>query len=211
MKTSQVPAKDVRTPGFSDTVEPSIPSPVRGECGRLGAPLRCQGVCTVSKRPARAGFRQRAFPRRSDAACATASSGSAAPRSRPDPGKPALSESATRHAIAPTTDPRSSLSSRYRPGRTQPRRNTATPPKGIAAQVEPFKKGMSRARSAVVTHIGDGCRAAGFLPIAMSPRPRPQVVRFIDFCHRLLALPGCSPCSSSPAAFALRCWVKRLC
>ena len=43
----------------------------------------------------------------------------------------------------------------------------------------------------MVTHIGDGCRAAGFLPIAMPPSLRHSVdsgrLRSIDFCHRLLS------------------------
>ena len=41
-------------------------------------------------------------------------------------------------------------------------------------------------RSAVVTHIGDGCRAAGFLPIAMPPSLRHSVDLRSTPIYRLL-------------------------
>ena len=46
------------------------------------------------------------------------------------------------------------------------------------------------AERAVVTHIGDACRAAGFFPIAMALKctklDRSGRAKSADFCHRLL-------------------------
>ena len=95
---------------------------------------------------------------------------------------------------------------KYRPGRrlgrgpSAPRRTPRTIPRRRRRKPASSRTRFRRSkngcpafvgRSAVVTHIGDGCRAAGFLPIAMAVKctklDRSGRARIADCCHRLLA------------------------